>query len=1254
MKRLTLALILSLLTFSPVTLADAPHSGLPTLAMTVVAEGNQQQKDSFDDLLAVELSHQSVLRIVDRQKMQTILKEHAIALTNIGNAQNAIALGKFVGADCLLHVSMGKKTAALRLVEVASGQVKVEGEVALRDDLTLSAVAIREKVLAALRPESQAAHRLTVGIAAFPNRSGTDRSDKLGIELQKALRKRLQERPWAVVLERQYPTSLLEEVDLARSGLVRQHAVETLPPADLVILGTLEDIGREYAPDKPWDIKADLTLRLRDKSIPILAKCRSNAIETAADDILKTIDDVRRQPASRATVSEKELWRRQALYLMPRPMLSGYDGAMIPELYASNETNKREVIRAWENVLLLDDKNAEAMTYLGVCGIAFSRWFYNESQMFGKEKNTRVAQWIAGSRLLERALEIEPTTARAATYLYCLRPMVDAVPRRAREMAQYVQDHPDRFKGLPESPWVKVALTKPSTTNKDENYQQLDRVLASGANDPNAVLVSLPQRTAKSGTMKRYSELLKKYEDSPDAVVQFAVHRALGEWLLAIKKDEACLKHFDRAIAVMEAAYAKCKSPHRDSLNNIYRLKAEACLLFHREKEAKQTAWAGVEHFMKIGRFDSNEHFTATSSWFYENYIGWLYEYCVTEAHEPGGEKHELDVCNTYLAAAKPVWTLASSWPRISAKREELLTRLAGNQPPDMAATPAVTTWEQDLMATIEDTFVPMAVLNDTLWFGPGKWRPLHSYDDRGVVQVNNSYSAFGVAACQGALFHGSSEGLSKFDAAGKLLKRYGRQGASLPGSIDDVCEGNGKLYFSFRGSPCGGIAVLDPATDKVTVIAPSTREATAATEPTDGISCISWDAAEQRLFVHDYFHRQYGSPILTSVYGWSAKDATWRRLPPGEAPHFVVSNGDETLLTRVVGDQTEFRFIKSGQKLMAGVPVPTLLGRPAWDEHHIWAPTASGLYEIDRATGKMIWLAYADGNFFRAVLKTADRLYISTNHGIYYRDLSAMATAKASTKTNATTADAVARKPAPKAASIILPVEISLEDNPKAKDSSSAKPEVIVQLDHRQTLQKTPPGTVNVDLSPAGNGEHFIYFHSPGYASQWVYVKIADGKASLREAKAKLFRNRYVILRCAFNTNGDRSLEGDDVDEQHVALSHWTSAKPFGQDWQIWQKKRNSGNNCDFGDTPYLEFHRWSFNGFGFARPAPGVSYQQMKEAPDAGYRCENIRAEKGLLLYCHVAGNIGTGLGYGKILVEAVTEELPEDVRLVTQREQ
>lgn len=70
----------------------------------------------------------------------------------------------------------------------------------------------------------------------------------------------------------------------------------------------------------------------------------------------------------------------------------------------------------------------------------------------------------------------------------------------------------------------------------------------------------------------------------------------------------------------------------------------------------------------------------------------------------------------------------------------------------------------------------------------------------------------------------------------------------------------------------------------------------------------------------------------------------------------------------------------------------------------------------------------------------------------------------------------------------------------------------------------------------------------------------------------------------------------------------------------------------------------------FGFAKPGPGVSYENMKQAPASGYRCEDVKAEKGLVLYCRVNGGVGKqGFGYGKLVVEDVTLTPPKDIQVV-----
>ena len=227
-------------------------------------------------------------------------------------------------------------------------------------------------------------------------------------------------------------------------------------------------------------------------------------------------------------------------------------------------------------------------------------------------------------------------------------------------------------------------------------------------------------------------------------------------------------------------------------------------------------------------------------------------------------------------------------------------------------------------------------------------------------------------------------------------------------------------------------------------------------------------------------------------------------------------------------------------------------------------------------------------------------------------------------------------------ASAAAFPVEISLEDDAKA--------EININLGRKKTLQKTFPGTVKLDLTAVGDGKHHLYLQCPGYATKIFTVHISGGKALPKQCKTKLYRNRYVILRCAFNAHGGRTLEGDGVEEQRVAMPHWTAPKYFSRDWQILQRSQGGGDTpCD---TPYLDFHRYA-SGFGFVKPAEGVTYEEMREAPGEGYRCESQIAKKGLVLYCRVNGNRAEGLGYGKLMVEDITETPPKDVRVIEKRE-
>jgi hypothetical protein len=810
-------------------------------------------------------------------------------------------------------------------------------------------------------------------------------------------------------------------------------------------------------------------------------------------------------------------------------------------------------------------------------------------------------------------------------------------------MAQYVADHREQFKGVPDYYWIKTAQAKSLRPAGEPDFVELDRALGNAARDPDAVLVLFPPRLTRNGSPKLYADLLAKHLDSPDPLVQFVVHRALGELLCWQKRDPAALAHFDAAIAAMEAAYRRCGRVHRGSLNGIYQLRIEACEFLGRPKDAKETAWAGVKHFMDVGRSPDGEGWE----------INRLFQHWVTETVAPGQEQQALAVCEAYAGWAKENPERFDGWVRISAKREELRAKVSGNPVPDMRSLRFIGgTNAQNDSPRLRS--IRMAATEGKVWFVPAEyssgpamvWRQGNS-EAEPVRDVG--YGATCVTATKDAVFFVRGRELFKLGIEGKLLKRYGGDDPSFPGySVLDLCEGDGNIYFAFQGSPLKGVAMFDPATEKVTILAPSRRDVTYRHEPVSGGRArLRWDEVTPRLYVCGYFGYNNNPPMLVREYGWSPQDKRWRSYPIAGAPRLIVSYGDETLLVRTIGQQTEFQFLRAGQKLTATVPVPSLLGEPAWDEKRIWVPTSSGLYEVDRATARVRWVAYDDGNPFLSLLRHGSRLYVATAGGLYCGEISSAGLIQQppqsrpvrSPMAGRRAAVAVERQEASWPASATLSLQLSLENN--------ADGTISIMADRRHKLKDARPGSVQIDVSQLKNGAHLFYFECPGYASQWIRVAVVDGRTLSAPRAVKLFRNRYVVLRCALNLSGGRKLVGNDVEEQHLALTHWTGPQYFREDWMIWQ----AGNGgVLFGDTLYLKFHRFSRD-FGFVKAPAGATYAKMTEAPVSGYRCQEMKAEKGLLLYCRVSGGGKEGFGYGKILVEDLTETPPKDIRVVEQ---
>ena len=413
-----------------------------------------------------------------------------------------------------------------------------------------------------------------------------------------------------------------------------------------------------------------------------------------------------------------------------------------------------------------------------------------------------------------------------------------------------------------------------------------------------------------------------------------------------------------------------------------------------------------------------------------------------------------------------------------------------------------------------------MAATEGKLWCVPGRsgnGDALFYDPDRNEVSRLLNNEACSVAATRDAVFFGGRKGLYEFDTNGKLLKHYEGKDASLPGDyIFDACAGAGKIYFSFLGSPQPGVAVLDPASDGVTVLAPSSRDAKREDEPIAAVRRLQWDAITPRLYAGVYYRYNNNLPLLAGLYGWSPQDRTWQLYPLNEAPRLVVSDGNETLLVRVLDDHCEFHFVKADQTVKAVVPVPTHIGEPAWDLERIWVPTASGLYEVDRATGQVKWLAYEANNRFFSLLKADGRLYVATSRGLYCHGEPPLAdgAAGSAAKMVPSPAEIAAAKPAPSNpvvqsvgpnfAAKTVSINLSLEDDAKA--------EVTITLDMAKLLRKASPGVVQLDLATVGDRNHHLYFQCPGYATQLVPIVLFDSQTSSAPLKVKLFRTRLTL----------------------------------------------------------------------------------------------------------------------------------------------
>ena len=214
---------------------------------------------------------------------------------------------------------------------------------------------------------------------------------------------------------------------------------------------------------------------------------------------------------------------------------------------------------------------------------------------------------------------------------------------------------------------------------------------------------------------------------------------------------------------------------------------------------------------------------------------------------------------------------------------------------------------------------------------------------------------------------------------------------------------------------------------------------------------------------------------------------------------------------------------------------------------------------------------------------------------------------------------------------------------NIDAEDQES--PIITIRDGHFGPVLMQSPISSNLMLftSLLTNGQHYIYFESPGYAKQWRSINITNGFPTPNLQNVTLYKKRYVVMSYAFNTLGSTNVSPGaiGVETGRYAVVHWGDLPHFSEDWQVWQRSQTSL----WGSTPYLDWHRYTpQNGF----IVSALPYSEITEVPAEGYTTMEPRADPGLVLLCRISSYTSAKAGYGKVLVENIFTNPPPGIEV------
>jgi hypothetical protein len=399
-----------------------PLSQPVRLAIGSLGLANDDQNRQLDDLLTAELTGAQGFNLVERQSLDSILKEMNLSLSGLVRARDAIRVGKLVRADWFLlgtpTTLHGINSIAVRLVDARTG-VMLDGGVFTQKTASALAAELAGFVRQSRQAAAEARPRIYLAIGTFEDLSVNNRQAAFPTQLRGYLTDAYQHSK-VTLLEREYVDTLQQEMRLDLAGLTEGGG--TNAPGQMQSAFWLVDGYYQSYETTGLEVELGLNIEQIFGHTIVFGKKPLTLRGQPGEPIFKKIKEAIDGAMSKNTVvvAPTRFSETRAQMGAGREMMRSVTGADLapmnfslvwptyqydvdsPEA-AMRHRNAEEAIRAFETVLLLEPDNREAKMYLAVCfrGPTINR--VDEARNYYREiiENGVEDQW---SELAQKAL----------------------------------------------------------------------------------------------------------------------------------------------------------------------------------------------------------------------------------------------------------------------------------------------------------------------------------------------------------------------------------------------------------------------------------------------------------------------------------------------------------------------------------------------------------------------------------------------------------------------------------------------------------------------------------------------------------------------------------------------------------------------------------------------------------------------------------------------------------------------------------